>query len=793
MLASFGTLARKTICSSRGRAWICLLVLLFVLALTWVSAQAQDADERALRGTADNPVASIPLGPEQTGVDLAATVALSFKVRGEKGDEFVSFELTGSDPSTTVPAGTIFDSLPLGIATEWRQAILEITPAMAATLPQATSLRVRFLNGGEGLIYLRDLLVIPRLPGSEGWHTLAVALRDFDAPELENISTLVLDSLEGGRARVEKIVQEPREAAALQPPGPPRPGRIPDFQEGYYRVADFDGGQSNHGKGSFGVFQRAPSEARMDLDVRVRRGDGGSSLRLEYDRQDEGYCGLWVYLPEGGNDSTERVYLNASPFPYLSFWIKGLRGGEDVTVHIADHAWHLKDSALPLASLSELLPQGVSREWQEVIVPLAPAQEQGLDLTRLASLSFHFSASGAGTVFIDDLAFKTSQTAFVPPTAPPPRARAGRTLRRATWIWDPTKFLENPDEQQELFRFSRRHSINVFFVQISCHYRQVGEEKVCELDREDEFRTFIREARRHGIEVHALDGYRYHVLPRWHPQVLAQVRAVLDFNARVPPEERFAGIHHDNEPYLIPAFSGRLREDLLAYFLDLAAACQQLIRQNSDSLVYGVDIPFWYDSHEVTWRGVRKPMSEHVIDIVDLVGIMAYRTDALGANGVIALASDETAYASRLGKQVFVALETSALPDQVSYTFADGNRVAESLASEARSQTYLVIEERDGAAILYWKEFHARPGDDAPLLRESLATDGQRRLFLSIEKSVVPASMLSFAGYEAKALEAVVARVQDAFQESAGFAGVAIHDYESYWRLSRQTASTSSR
>ena len=759
-----------------------------LLPLPLVAAPAQEAAVRELRGTAGNPVETIPLTSDATGVDLAATVALSFKLKGEKGDEFVSFELQGDDPSKTIPAGTVFDSLPTGIATEWQQTIVEITPALAAALPRATSLRVRFLNGGQGVLYLRDLLVIPRLPSSEGWQTLTLSLRDFDTPRLENISALVLDSLEGSGTRVEKIVQELAKEVAerKEAPGPPRPGRVPSFQDGYYRVANFDSARANHGKGSFGIFQRAPSQARMELDARVRRGEGGQSLRLEYDQRNEGYCGLWVYLAEGGNESSQRVYLDASPLPYLSFWVKGLRGGEDVTVHLADYDWYRKDEALPLASLSDLLPQGVTREWQEVIVPLKPAQKQGLDLTRLASLSFHFSQPGAGTIFIDDLAFKTSRTALVLPTAPPPRALAGKTLRRATWIWNPSKFLEDPEEREELFRFSRRHDINVFFVQIGCLYRQAGAEKVCELDREEQFRSFNREARFHDIEVHALDGYRYHVLPRWQPEVLAQVRAVLDFNARGRPEERFAGIHHDNEPYLIPAFSGRLRDVLLVYFLELSATCQQLIRQNSSGVVYGVDIPFWYDTQEVTWRGVRKPMSEHVIDIVDMVGLMAYRTDADGANGVIALANDETAYAGRQGKQVFVALETSRLPDQVSYTFANGNRVQESLASEAKPRTYLVMEERNGAAILYWKEFPAPPGNNSPLLNESLAADGNRRIFLSVEKSVTPSSMLSFAGFEPKDLEVVVARVQDAFRGEAGFAGVAIHDYESYRQLSQQ-------
>ena len=57
-------------------------------------------------------------------------------------------------------------------------------------------------------------------------------------------------------------------------------------------------------------------------------------------------------------------------------------------------------------------------------------------------------------------------------------------------------------------------------------------------------------------------------------------------------------------------------------------------------------------------------MSDRVIDLVDTVAIMDYRTEAGGSNGTVAHAADELAYATRVGKTVQVALETTFIPDE---------------------------------------------------------------------------------------------------------------------------------
>jgi hypothetical protein len=758
------------------------------LALQPGRAQLREAGIHKLEGTAANPVVRIPLGPDPAGVDLAATVAISFKVKGERGDEFLTLALQQDSESLRMVAlGNIFQFLPTGITTEWKQVVLDISPQVRAGLPRPTSLRMQFLNGGDGIVYLKDLLIVPRAADSQGWDTLAISLQYYDIPRIDDISVLVLNRYEGEGAQVGKIVEKR--------PGPPAPtqvtpsSRIPEFQDGYYNVADFDRGWLDSGPPSFATFQRSPSEARMDLDAESKRGGAGRSLRLEYERQSEGFCGLWLRLGKKSEQPPARVYLDAAPFRYLSFWIKGQRGGESLTVQLADEPWEAKGDSVPLAALSDLLENGVTTDWQEVIIPLDSARYPALDFNRLASLTFNFHQPGSGVVYVDDIAFKTSEQVHVPATTRVPTPERKKGLRRATWLWETATVLQGKKERRELFRFAHEQGINVFFLQIRCRYGKVAQEEICQLADEEELRSFIRDARRQGIEVHALDGYSYHVLPRWHPKVLAQVRAVLDFNARVRPAERFAGIHHDNEPYLIPAFSGKLQELLLVYYLDLTVACQQLIEQAPLPLVFGVDIPFWYDGRGVTWRGVRKPVSHHVIDIVDHVGVMAYRTDADGANGVIALASDEMDYAGRRGKEVFVALETGVLPDQVTYTFANGAPVPEPKPAPATENTYLVLEEWNGLAVLYWKEFEARATGASLSSLPLPVSPARRRVFLSRETTWVPAEMLSFADFPAQDLEAVLKRVQDEFRDEAAFAGVAIHHYDSYRKLTRERKS----
>lgn len=742
-----------------------------------------------LQSDSSQPLLRIPLGPASTGLDLTSIVALAFKIKGEKGEEFVQFDLELESPTPqTAALGTVFDYLSSGITTDWKEIVLPLPPPASSSLPRADSLRVSFSDTQKGTVYIKELLAIPRLEGSEKWNTLAVPLREYDIERLEDISFLVLDHLKGVGTRISKVraEAEPAPEPAAPPVAAPR-SWTPAHEIGYYRVEGFESGKPPGLSNPFGTFQRLPSTARLALVSETRPRAGGRSLRLDYKREWEGFCGLWIRLMPSASSGSDRLYLDATPFRYLSFWIRAEGGIEDVRVQLSDQRWEEKDDSVPVGSLSDFLPDGVSQEWKEVTIPLDPSRHPNLDFTRLASLSLNFTRPGAGRIYLDDVTLKTSRDVVVPPT-PPDLARSAQETRRATWIWDPTPLFASREEREALFQFARRKGLNVFFVQVQCDYREEEQKQVCRLSREEQFRHFIRDAHERGIAVHALDGYSHHVLPPWQPKVLAQVQAILDYNARVFPQERFDGIHHDNEPYLLPAFGGKVGEKLLLHFLDLTYACQQLVARAPQKITYGVDIPFWYDTVEVTWRGVRKPASSHTIDIVDEVGVMAYRTSAYGANGVVALADREVDYAGQLGKKAYVALETTPLPDQISYRFVHRARTQKPESQTKKPAAYLVVEEWDGVAVLYWKELDpAGNNGQLPEWEETLQPDFKgQRIFLSVERTLVPASQLTFAELHSDDLESVVDEVLAEFRGKAGFAGVAIHHYESYRELLRR-------
>ena len=181
-----------------------------------------------------------------------------------------------------------------------------------------------------------------------------------------------------------------------------------------------------------------------------------------------------------------------------------------------------------------------------------------------------------------------------------------------------------------------------------------------------EIRSFLKEAHRRDIQVHALDGYPEFALRENHAVPLAVVDEIARFNSQGEKEERFDGVHLDNEPYLILAWQDPARrERILHDFLSLNVECQR--RARAAGLEYGIDIPFWWNafsadgeaSGTVTFRGERKPASFHCIDLLDNVGIMNYRDAADGADGMIAHGRDLLRYADSVNKaDIFMGIET---------------------------------------------------------------------------------------------------------------------------------------
>lgn len=254
-----------------------------------------------------------------------------------------------------------------------------------------------------------------------------------------------------------------------------------------------------------------------------------------------------------------------------------------------------------------------------------------------------------------------AQQSQVSPVAPAPRA---------VWTWEGSSYamLESPAVADEALAFLQRKRINVVYLYADAFQRRNLVEQQPQL-----YRAFIRNAHARGIRVCALLGSWYlsterYVLPRHQRKAVAMLQRVLDYNAAAAPVERFDGVNYDIEPHLLDEWEDATRPRLLRGFLDMTAAMLEARRKSGQTLVIGPAMPFWWDGIALEWRGVRRPVSEHVADLTDYVTLMDYRNRAEGRDSILSHAEAEMAYADRTGKRVVIGLEFNpAEPAKLSF------------------------------------------------------------------------------------------------------------------------------
>ena len=548
------------------------------------------------------------------------------------------------------------------------------------------------------------------------------------------------------------VVQRPDEPQRSTPP----------FDGDVFLLGHFDRGNTNRLGGYFNGFARAPSTSAVSI---TRALDDGPALAFSYDKAAGSFAGFWIHLFDLKRHPTERVFFDASPFTHLTFAIRGERGGEKLALQLADRAWEQREGSLLIGDVASFLDSGrVEARWQRVWVP-REAWPAELDSRELASLVFLTNGEGAGRVFLKDIAFTTRRDAEIP-TAERGDEEA-RALRRAMWLWETPAVTSGPDARRRLVQFCRTEGITDLFMQLPYKAERVDERWTISWDRE-RLRPLIADLHAAGVTVHALDGDPKFGLPEWHGQVIATIRSIVEYNRESLPAERFDGIRYDIEPYLLPGFGGVRRTQILQHYLTIVAASQAVAAQAG--LVYGVDIPAWFDERNEFFEPVAevegRPLSELIIDIVDNVGIMDYRTQAYGADGTIAHAQTELRYAARRGKKVFVGLETSELPDETDFAFSSegsgGSRVVVEQIDDQRARITWIAEEA-------WDRLGGGRGTTTGtvILRESRATD-------------VPSRKLTFAAYGRSELDVVIEDTALELQQFESFYGFAIHSYESY-------------
>jgi Carbohydrate binding domain 30 len=444
-------------------------------------------------------------------------------------------------------------------------------------------------------------------------------------------------------------------------------------------IWNFDKALTNTLGGHYNVFMRDPSSARSFLDPSFHLFFSGHSLRVTVHREAEGFCGVWFdFYP--ASDVSQK-YLDARAYRYLSFWVKGEKGGEDFDITLKDDSSSRHPDTNPTVSLHSYLPGGASTNWQEVLIPLGDFN--GLDARRLLNLSFLIAEPGDERFYVDNIAFKADSSEAPAPAeasagaAPAPSGKNWRGL----WVWKTVSLLDpaHPERADRFFEFCTRQGVLEIFLSLDLHQHAEDGQPHFDLKNPERYQGFLKRAHSMGLQVDALAGTPEWAVRQKHAEALAVLDTVIAFNRASPADARFDGVHFDVEPYSLigyadPAYRPRLLEE----YLEMVAKCVARVH-TMPGLRFGCDVPSWFypgDSSTrreltVNFRGTAKSVGEHLTDLLDAVTIMDYRNEADGAGGIIMMGTPSLEYAASQGKKIQVGLETSIEPDRTVY-FACG-------------------------------------------------------------------------------------------------------------------------
>jgi hypothetical protein len=240
---------------------------------------------------------------------------------------------------------------------------------------------------------------------------------------------------------------------------------------------------------------------------------------------------------------------------------------------------------------------------------------------------------------------------------PAAQVGVGSGMLRGTWVWNKASWFE-PSARDTLFNFLKQHGMSVILVQIHTDYS--GSKP--KLMYPEQLSALLQQASREKITVHALDGDPGFIYPPWREKLAGQIEAVDEFNSTQPSTARFVGVHYDIEPYLLPAWrkdwESRL-EVCKAYVSTLEVLAHAA---RAHGLQFSVDIPPWFDtSNELKpfeMHNQSGTLLDHVADIVDWFGIMAYRNHASGPDGILSLSEGDIKVMEKRGKKAWIGVET---------------------------------------------------------------------------------------------------------------------------------------
>ncbi|GGD83719.1 hypothetical protein GCM10010911_47380 [Paenibacillus nasutitermitis] len=323
-----------------------------------------------------------------------------------------------------------------------------------------------------------------------------------------------------------------------------------------------------------------------------------------------------------------------------------------------------------------------------------------------------------------------SLTTYVSTQGTEKPAQSVQKQDRAMWIWESESYplVMNPRSRTVLHAMATDTST---FGQDPITTLYLGVDKFEGTDMlEDErgkVRDFVKWAHKEGFRVQALiaGGTRppyFGAYERYREPALREFEKVLNYNLSSDPKERFDGVNVDVEPYIAADFKTDTPSVQIQYLDYLETILERRDASGLD-LPVGPAIPRWYDTSDNTkaipWKGVTKPLSQHIQDIADYIAIMDYRDQAEGSVGIIDQARDELEYANAIEKNnsVVIGVETKDIADGGDPEMISFQEEGRTFMEAELDKVYAAFEENPafaGIALHHYEDLQKLPTEWGP-------------------------------------------------------------------------------
>ena len=307
----------------------------------------------------------------------------------------------------------------------------------------------------------------------------------------------------------------------------------------------------------------------------------------------------------------------------------------------------------------------------------------------------------------------------------PPSALGAESsaLTHAMWVYQTDAIVADAEAQSDLFAFcTQRRIVDLFWQTRFTPVSPASRFGPLLIPDAEALRRFIRAATGHGLRIHALSGDPSFTLPEKHERAIFRVDATLAFNREAEPSERFSGVHFDIEPHGLKEWKeGTLvtKCQLLTQLVEVSVKVAERIRSESPGLAFGADVTWWFDklnpdgtaAYPVTFHGVTKDATKHLLDVADNIGIMSYRNTVEGRNGIISLVSETVPYASQVGSRAFVGVKMADIgpPAESFYGSTESEMTA---ALQPLLQSYADQPGFAGLAYFMYEAYRLMPSGD---------------------------------------------------------------------------------